>query len=118
MVTFDPLLGLGRDVYDENSRRNRDGLDWSSAASFFISEQRTIGCNAVSWSFNKEVIVHLYTRIEQSSGTGTAVFLCGNNKCALGRDHATAAVSSETGLLCEDCAYCGSRRVVKTRFAN
>ena len=118
MVTFDPLLCLGRDVYDENSRRSNNGLDWSSDASFFVSEHRSIGSDAVSWSCKKEVVVYVYTRIEQSSTDGTAMFLCNNRQCKKGQTHGTPAVSEKTGLLQEECKYCGSKRVVKTRNAH
>uniref|UniRef100_A0A7S4M4R7 Histone-lysine N-methyltransferase, H3 lysine-79 specific n=1 Tax=Odontella aurita TaxID=265563 RepID=A0A7S4M4R7_9STRA len=116
MVAFHPLLCLGRGLSEENERRRRAKLDESLDASFFTVERRSIGRNAVSWSKTKEITVYLYRRVSQtgSADTGQALFLCSNKKC-WGNSVGTAALDEETGLLVEECVYCGTKRSVKTR---
>ena len=114
MVTFFPLLALGSSLFEENDRRWKNGLRSSVDASFFTMERKILGENVVSWTTN-EVIVYLYTRVVQNSSDGSSLFLCGNQKCSFGNSHGTLAVDEKTGLLKEDCVYCGAKRIVKTR---
>ena len=114
MVTFHPLLCLGRSLSMENERRRKAGMEESLHASFFTVEKMCIGTNVVSWSAVKEISVYLYKRVNQSDGAGAALFLCSNKRC-WGNINGTAAIDEHTGLLVDDCIYCGQRRTVMTR---
>jgi len=111
MVTLHPIF-LGRSLPEENERRKKFGMNACADASFFTYKRHTLGRDVVSWT-RKEIIVHCYTRVQQSSNDGTALFLCGNKTCGW-RGCATAAVNDD-GLLIEECVYCETKRGVKTR---
>ena len=115
MVTFYPLLSLGRSLSEENERRRKNGMEESLDASFFTCEYRSLGKDAVSWSYVKEINVYVYTRVKQTSTQGEAIFLRSNKKCSFGNCNGTAVVNEKTGLLRDECVYCGSKRTVKTR---
>ena len=65
MVTIDRVLSLGRSLSEENEVRRRNGLQESPDASFFECTKKSLGCNAVSWSFVNEIIVFVHTRVHQ-----------------------------------------------------
>jgi len=112
MITLDPILSLGCDLAEENQRRRNKGQDENFDVSFFTCEKLSMGEDAVNWSY-KEITVWLYTRVKQSTGDGSAVFLCGNVKCPW-RGNPSAAVR-EDGFLREECVYCGMERQMSTR---
>ena len=107
MVTFEPLLCLGRSLSDENDMRQNNNLPTSNNASFFTCSKHNIGEKSVGWT-DKEIFVYLYTRIRE------AVFLCCNPKCEWS-NFATAAVDETNGLLTHECVYCNTPRPKNTR---
>ena len=115
MVTIDRVLSLGRSLSEENEVRRRNGLQESPDASFFECTKKSLGCNAVSWSFVNEIIVFVHTRVHQSSKDGNALFLCSDKVCNRDRNgkmsRPTAVVqSTEEALLHNNCIYCEQRR--------
>jgi len=114
MVTFHPLLCLGRCLIEENEWRVTNNLPQSIDASFFTCEKYSIGQRVVHWT-DRDITVFLYTKVKQNSEDGVALFLCRDKKCQ-GSRHATPALNEKTGLLQYLCAFCGTPRTVNTRI--
>jgi len=106
MITFEPLLCLGRSLSDENDMRQKNNLPPSNNASFFTCSKHNIGEKSVGWT-DKEIYVHLYTRVRE------AVFLCCNPKC--GWNNCPTAAVDDKGNLIHSCVYCNESRSMNTR---
>jgi SAM-dependent methyltransferase len=100
LVSLHPL-NLGPTKTEANRTRKKQGLTESEDASFYEVDKILLGkaCDTVKWNQfsgnQKNIYVYKYTRVNQSTADGAAVFLCCNPACNFARDDVATPATSQ-----------------------